>query len=331
MTSEITVHQLPTYRLDDQYVWGPVLIKADDGVWHLFHLQAPRTAGPVQRHKIPNIGQATSTDLIHWDYRGTAFDRGPKGRWDDRRVITGGIVRFNGKYYMLYAGNGHDEKYYWPPRMGLAVSEDLYHWERVQDDPVLEPDDRYYRHDGAWADSSLLWVDGFFYAVFKARAADLPRDAAGCIGMAQSSDLIHWDILPPVFCPENWHEIEMPQLLHHNGLYYLFYGVIAGCANDRYRSEIAPAQPITGLRYVVSENICGPYRQIDDGILFSTESHLYAINVAPIENDRYLAFAETFFEPSDENADHYGTIAGPLLIAFDKTANIAIYADPERK
>lgn len=83
-----------------------------------------------------SIGLATSKDLMHWTkHPGNPVIEGRADAWD-RVLSTYPAPPFErgGRYYMLYrgmAGLYHDQG------AGLAVSDDLVHWQRAQDGPVI--------------------------------------------------------------------------------------------------------------------------------------------------------------------------------------------------
>jgi len=77
---------------------------------------------------------ATSRDLIHWDRRGVLLPA-YKGNWNTRWTKSGAIIpqKINGKWWMYYLGTGADKRDY----MGLASSDDLFHWTDATSEPVL--------------------------------------------------------------------------------------------------------------------------------------------------------------------------------------------------
>jgi sucrose-6-phosphate hydrolase SacC (GH32 family) len=52
------------------------LLIADDGEnYHLYVLSAPKaTGGPEHRHANAVVAHAVSSDLVHWDYRGSCLE-----------------------------------------------------------------------------------------------------------------------------------------------------------------------------------------------------------------------------------------------------------------
>ncbi|MFQ5940038.1 MAG: glycosyl hydrolase family 32, partial [Alphaproteobacteria bacterium] len=194
------------YRPDSHYLWD-FWLQQRDGLFHLFHLQAPRTPDdPELRHGVATVGHAVSRDLRHWRARKTALDTGAPGTWDDRAIWTGSVLDLGGRYAMLYTGTNHAEDGK-VQRVGLSLSGDLERWERHPANPVILADLRWYRgqnpdHRGelAWRDPWLMRdPDGNgFVALLTAQAAASPRYACGCIALARSADLVHWRVEPPL-------------------------------------------------------------------------------------------------------------------------------------
>jgi beta-fructofuranosidase len=195
-------------RLADQWVWD-FWIAQDGPDYHLFYLQAPRALGnPDLRHWSASIGHAMSQDLRNWQVLPPALSTSPVGSntWDDYATWTGSVISHDGLWYLFYTGCRRSEQGL-IQRVGLATSTDLLHWEKYPANPILTADARWYeqldRHlwfDQAWRDP---WVfqhpdTGDFHALITARANHGPTDERGVIGHAQSVDLIHWEVLPPL-------------------------------------------------------------------------------------------------------------------------------------
>src|SRR5688500_12619526 len=128
-------------QLDEDWVWDSWPITDEDGLHHLFFLKAPRSlVDPELRHFSPTVGHATSTDFRTWRLLPDALAPAPGPAWDDATTWTGSVVRGpSGKFHMFYTGTSRadDVKV---QRIGRADSEDLVHWHRASDGPLLEAD-----------------------------------------------------------------------------------------------------------------------------------------------------------------------------------------------
>jgi len=146
--------------------------------------------------------------------------------WDRGETLGAPFVMsYNGK---RQAGGGHEQ-------IGMAVSDDMLHWRRYGDEPVIA-------NAGAskWAISGDpqivrlgdLWVMFYFGAFWQPKAFDT---------FACSRDLVHWTKWngPHLIEPsEPWDEqfAHKPWLLKHDGVVYHFY-----CAVGREGRAIALA------------------------------------------------------------------------------------------
>lgn len=103
---------------------GDVDILYHDGLYHLFHLVLPN-------HDF--IAHAVSTNGINWRRVSNAIFIGDPGSWDDLMLWTMHVTpnpHREGQWRMFYTGlsrrdQGHVQ------RIGLAVSDNLYHWRKV--------------------------------------------------------------------------------------------------------------------------------------------------------------------------------------------------------
>jgi predicted GH43/DUF377 family glycosyl hydrolase len=123
----------PAYDSQKEFDWpggceDPRVAMTESGMYVMFYTQWNR--------KLPRLGVATSTDLIHWKKHGPIFQKAYDGRFfnmatksasiltkmiGDKQVIT----KINGKYW-LYWGEHH---------VYAATSSDLINWQ-----PVLNKD-----------------------------------------------------------------------------------------------------------------------------------------------------------------------------------------------
>ncbi|WP_146584424.1 glycosyl hydrolase [Posidoniimonas polymericola] len=111
---------------------GDVDVLYHDGLYHLFHLVLPN-------HDF--IAHAVSTDAINWRRVNNALFIGDPGSWDDLMLWTMAVSpdpHQPGRWRMFYTGLSRREQGN-VQRIGLAVSDDLYHWQKT---PVHWHDER---------------------------------------------------------------------------------------------------------------------------------------------------------------------------------------------
>jgi beta-fructofuranosidase len=249
--------------LHDRWIWDFWLVEAD-GVLHAFYLQAPHSLrDPELRHWNCSIGHATSTDLVHWDLLPDALTPAPVPAWDDYTTWTGSVTAHDGVWHLLYTGScrGDDGLV---QRIGLATSTDLVHWDRHKG-PVLEAADRWYAKldPAAWPDEAWRdpWVvrdpAGGHYHLYATARSNTDGDplGRGVVAHAVSTDLVHWDVLPPVTAPMGFGQLEVPQVVPIGGRWYLLFSTDTGTQSEMRRAD----QTGTGTYYLVGDSLDGPF------------------------------------------------------------------------
>lgn len=207
-------------RLADQWIWDSWHV-FDGQTAHLFYLQAPRSLGdPDLRHWSATIGHAVSRDLHDWEVVGDALGPGPPGAWDDQAVWTGSTIAHGDRWMLFYTGCSTREGGR-VQRIGAAVSDDLYRWQKLPDNPLIEADERWYErldptrwHDEAWRDPWVLPdpAGEGHHALITARVPSGAPWAAGVVGHAWSADLATWEVRPPLSGPSGFGQLEVPQV-----------------------------------------------------------------------------------------------------------------------
>lgn len=271
---------------EQHYLWDFWLVSPQEwrdqhALYHLFYLQAPRSLhDPNLRHGMATVGHAVSHDLRHWVHRGTVLEAGSPGSWDDRAIWTGSVTIRDGLAYMFYTALGKAEQ---TPvqRIGLAISSDLVHWERHPDNPLLEVDTRWYEpqsaeHGGTqtWRDPHVVYAseEQAYYMFFSARTNEGSLDGRAVIGLARSTNLLSWKILPPVSISGDFTEMEVPQVVALNGRYYLLF-----CATRHATAHESPseARGWIGTHYLVADTLTGPYRPLTNEPLVADAAGTY--------------------------------------------------------
>ena len=310
------------YSPPGYYLWDFWLIfKAPD--YHLFHLQAPRSLpDPELRHNAATIGHAESSNLRPWRDKGEVLKPGEAGEWDDLSVWTGSVIQSGALYYMLYTGRCRSDQGA-IQRIGLARSDDLYHWEKYAHNPVIEADAKYYEKFGtsdyyweSWRDPYLVFnrSEQCHYAFITARESEGEVDERGCIAAAKSRDLIRWEILPPVCSPRKFSEMEVPQAFEYGGRSYLLFSTNPYWYSENYRREI-DFEPWEGDHYLVSGSLLGNYRMVGDGILSRENMHAYASRVIFEPGSEPVLLSWLSRIPGSE--EFVGMLSGPRPLRFD--------------
>lgn len=135
---------------------------------------------------------------------------------------TGSILKYEHNYYAFITDSKYDE-----PTAGfnqkivLKKSSDLTQWEDVEEVELLADgtiyDDRIdidsTDKTGAFRDPFIFPRENGFGMVFAGRDNSKPRPYNGCVGYAESADLVNWQLKEPLLSPGIASEMEVPQII----------------------------------------------------------------------------------------------------------------------
>ncbi len=146
-------------------------------------------AGPKQT---PRLGVARSADGRHWrKERFPVLDFGPRGSWDERALGDPYVIEMRQYLYLFYLGQDRAGR----QRLGVARSRDGEHWQKLRSNPILELG-KYGAFDEMGLGEPAVWVgQGYYWMLYTGRDAHENRR----LGMARSTDGVHWRKLPAVF------------------------------------------------------------------------------------------------------------------------------------
>lgn len=246
--------------------WFPEGDAAPKG--HIFYLQADPILPSRERHAHSSIGHAVYAGDGQWVAdEHPVIPHGARGSFDEA-VWTGSVFSLApDDHVMLFTGRSTiDLEHQYVQRIGLARSNDpnLRVW-RKHDRPVLRPGGPYSTLDRddsqpIWRDPYLfIGEDGRVYAAIAARLAGATSPYSACIGLAQAStySFTRWKYLPPLVVSDfRYGEMEVPQVVRHDGRYYIFFTVHAGHYNPAWAAEIGG--PRNGLHCYVTDQLGNP-------------------------------------------------------------------------
>lgn len=218
-----------------------------DGRMHLFY-NRDEIGFEWDTRPADTIGHAVTDDLLHWEILPPVISVTP-GRFDGYQVWSPGVAKKGDIYYMYYTG----VNLACSEAICLAVSKDLYTWEKVGDGPVLYPgkDWGVWRED-AWSDcrDSMVFVDqsdgdvtAYMYYCTARREED--GSVRPAVGVAVSADMVTWEDRGAYRFDVCEHAMESPFVMKHNGRYYLFY---TNCGH--------------GTAYAVSEDLISGWQSL---------------------------------------------------------------------
>lgn len=153
--------------------------------------------------------------------------------FDSKSVDDPFVFLYDGTFYMLYIG--FDGTGY---QTGLAKSTDLVNWDRVACVARRDPKSTYtrfnialsciVRDDRLSSPGKSKKVRGRYLGAWNAYPNAGYEEGAAVIGLAWSDDLLHWDLTEPILFPNDgapWEHggLYRPNLIEHNGTFYLYY------------------------------------------------------------------------------------------------------------
>lgn len=304
---------------------------AQDGSdYHIFYLQADRTLKEERlRHWHVSIGHAVSQDLHRWEILPDALRPSPGPAWDDKTTWTGSIIKHKDLWYMFYTGATVREEGL-VQRIGLATSTDLLSWVKHPNSPLIEADPQWYEqldlsawHDQAWRDPYVVHdaESGTFHAFITARVKEGAKDARGVIGHATSTDLLNWTVQPPITPAGEFGHMEVPQVLHINGRYYLLFS----CPKTEYalaRHAREKDNSRTGTFYLTADTLTGPYTYETEGCLIGdAHGSLYSGKLIQTPNGEWALMA---FRNFDWNNLFIGDIIDPIPVSVQADGRLLI-------
>ncbi|RMG42065.1 MAG: hypothetical protein D6719_07305 [Candidatus Dadabacteria bacterium] len=306
---------LMTYPYGKFYLWDPWFIQ-ENGSIHMFHLKAPCLQNPELRDDSACIGHAITYDFHSWQELEDAIFAS-EGGWDNLSIWTGSTIKHDGRFYLFYTGRHRSTPLV--QHIGLAVSEDLITFERVSDKPVLSADGEIYckkarldylQNPPAWRDPFVFREkSGKYIMLITARDASRPAPYNACIGAAHSSNLIEWELLPPLLSPGIFAEMETPQLVEDSGNYYLFFS----CK----KSNVNPISPFagTGTYMFSSKQLFGDYTPWNDksGYIDLGDSSVYNFKIIQKAGKQSYALG---WRAYDKNGNFAGALSKPYEVSF---------------
>lgn len=164
-------------------------------------------------------------ELMDWHFHGEPVFSWKQGAdWEYGGLYKGDILEHDGRFYLFYNAKDKDENG-WLEQTGMAVSEDLIHWERPVNHPVLPVDGQAW--DSVFASDPQVFYDSkenqwvmFYYGL---------GNLSACEGLAVSQDLYHWEKFPaPILTIGGRGTIDSkyahkPSVIFHDGALYHYY------------------------------------------------------------------------------------------------------------
>jgi beta-fructofuranosidase len=162
-----------------------------------------------------NFAHAVSFDL-HTGWQKQAFALTTDESVGEVHLWAPHIIFHDGLYYMFYCAGGKSGAEY---HIKLAVSEDLYHWKKHAENPMVI--------DGYDARDPFIYRDNEKWRMYYT-ATTSPKGGNHIVAAVESDDLIHWTNRKIVFTDDStgtWGgPTESPTVIKRGDSYYLFIG-----------------------------------------------------------------------------------------------------------
>ena len=212
-----------TILMEKDLFGGNRLIKWKGKYWMLYHSYP----GEGYEAGSAEIGLCWTEDenLLDWHfYDEPVFSYKDGAPWEKGGLYKADLVLLDEKFYLYYNAKNKDEDG-WIEQTGMAVSDDLVHWTRPFDHPVLPVDKDAW--DSVFASDPQVFFDSkenryvmFYYGL---------GNLSACNGVAVSDDLYTWTkFKSPILTIGGAGSIDStyahkPFVIFHDGALYHFY------------------------------------------------------------------------------------------------------------
>jgi len=214
---------LNLYSGYDGHTWHTGLASSDDGLlWHkrgkilspdprtwegsynaangaaLFHAAQIWYWYVAGQERRPLVGLARSHDALTWRKEpDPVLEPGPYASWDEWGVADPYVIRIDRYFYMYYLGQDRARR----QRLGVARSIDGVHWEKLRSNPILELGDIGQFDESGLGEPAVWSAQSFYWMLYTGLNPEMERR----LGLARSTDGVHWEKLPVVFAgSEAW-------------------------------------------------------------------------------------------------------------------------------
>lgn len=250
-------------ELPESWVWDSWYV-FDGSVHHAFYLRASRALkDPNRRHRNPYVGHATSADLVNWEIQADALAPSESPAFDSWTTWTGSVVRGDDGYWWMYYTGTSREDGGDIQRIGAARSEDLFTWEKLSSEPMVEADGAHYElldyqkwPDQAWRDPWVFKSGNSWHMLITARAIEGERFSRGVVGHATSSNMVDWKVGPPLTKTNSgFGQMEVFQVAEVAGQAVLLWC----CGPNELSPQLREKYPTGGMFSVIGKSLLGPF------------------------------------------------------------------------
>ena len=239
------------------------IIKESDSLWELPKLKKIKGKYWLVYHSYPSFGYEAGPaeislawcedeNLLEWNFLEEPVFSWREGKeWEIGGLYKACIIWDTDRWCMFY--NAKDSKDRWTEQTGVAVSEDLLHWERYDGNPVLKTDksswDERFVSDPYIVRDGDSWVN-FYFGYGQGHARE---------GLALSKDLLHWEkVEEPILSNgqvgsiDSGHAHKASVVYYNETLYHFYCGTRPWQEGDKTNAHgefrticVAASKPLT--------------------------------------------------------------------------------------
>ncbi len=316
------------YRVGDSWQYS------DGRAVHSFYMQS---SGDPSDPADGSIGHGISEDMLHWTLLPPAVLKGPPGSYDELPLWTGCTVKKDDTLYLFYTSRCSAERC--ANSISVALSKDGgLTWDKYAGNPVITPDPGFYcgkdnrtplavhsNADGNIVDCRdlcVVWDEErlHYWGYFAARRPADECTETSVIALAKSDDLLHWEQLPPCFCPNKYHCIETPDVFRMGDRWYMLC-----LSGNHYGQRNRTGDPNMFGRITicaVADRPEGPYRECaysDPVLIGSMVASGHCAKTVLHKGRRYLTYTQTL---CDGQKRMEFSIAPPKIVETDAAGRL---------
>ncbi len=302
--------------------------------YHLFYTQQPADIPFDYAMRKGNIGHAVSDDLLHWQECEPALNPGTEGRFDDRAVWIGCVYGFDNVFYMFYTAHSGSIGNF--PNIGVAVSKDLYRWEKV-DKPLFDVNNsKWYACSrdipaSGWRDPYVFQLadqPDIFYLVFAGKLGNEDYRQSAVIGLARSRNLVDWELLEPLYSPGIYEAMDVPHIIVTPAVNFLLFYVNENWILYDAKIKMSKWSRISGTRCIIDSSRLEFKRENDNYVIVGNSGT--GNDVVPrtfVDKSGRLSSISYLFDRigSDEGAEAGGRLSPPRLVTIGKAPDFRFH------
>ncbi|MDT8391419.1 MAG: glycoside hydrolase family protein [Lentisphaeria bacterium] len=248
------------YQDENFWVWGSTVVKADDGLYHMY---VSRWSRELPFHP----GWMTDCEIAHctaekvtgpYTFSDVALGKRGAQYWDGQSTHNPKVVRHGDTYLLFYMGSTHPFESFFDAerqdtgskhcivgrankRVGVAVADSPYGpWIR-QDEPILPTRPGTFYSFLTSNPSAVVHADGSVLLMFKARAHEGDTHGEMTIGIAKAPHYLGpYTVVneKPLFGPGNVGVIEDPSMWLDNQGYHMLAKDMSGAISGEKHAGI---------------------------------------------------------------------------------------------